>query len=75
MGVQRRIPEPAPERIFRRQRPAPPPALSSASCWTESRLANAPTMVGNMCAAADADIFGRIVEVVEAERIRRSRLR
>jgi hypothetical protein len=28
-------------------------------------------MIATMCSAADALIFGRIVEVVEAERVRR----
>lgn len=52
------------------------PPTSGGSCWTAggsaaSRLTNAPVMIATMCSAADALIFGRIVEVVEAERVRR----
>jgi hypothetical protein len=65
-----------PTRLMPPRKAAPKPTPPDGSCWTTggsaaSRLTNAPTMIATMCAAADSDIFGRIVEVVMAEKHRR----
>jgi hypothetical protein len=58
------------QRIFARKRDALVPVTANPASY---RLTNAPVMVGLMCAAADADIFGQIEAVVRDERAKRSR--
>jgi hypothetical protein len=63
----------APRMQLARKR-TPPPALSAAGCWTDSRLRNLPVMISTMLssAACSDTMFAEVVEVVDREKRRRT---